>query len=655
MQRDQPLRDQPSQAQRDQPSQDAGAGRSFAPLAGVRVLDFCQNLAGPYATQILGDLGADVIKVEPPTGDAARAWGPPWVGGESPLFQIANRNKRGVTLNLKLEGDRKLAQQLAAEADVVVEAYRRGVAERLGIGYDTVRAVNPKVVYVSVTAHGLTGPLADDPGYDPLFQARSGLMSVTGEPGGGPVRVGGSVVDLGTGAWVAAGVLGALMERQRTGQGTRVTAALLDTALALMSYHLTGCLATGEEPARMGTAIGMIAPYQAFPCADGRSVMIAGGNDGVFSRLCRALVLDDLSAQAEYAENAGRVANRDRLAEAIAARTRQFSADDLLARLREHGVPAAPIHSVASAARDPQAVASGMLRRADHPRTGHPRVDGYVDVPTPLRWNGRRAALRRFPPALGEHQREVLAGDGGWPAHDGEENDGGRPADEEKEGAAKVGVVPPLLAVAAALGTRDPRLVRASLADAASRCNPHEVDELLLMSCFVTGFPAGLAAFAAWAEQRPPGAPSHDEDRDGGGDEHRRTVRDAERGEPACRAVYGSRYEALLGHLAGLHPDLPELVVEYGYGAMMSRPGLPLPTRELCLVAMLAAWRADAQLRAHLRGAMETGASAQEVEAAVQAGCEATRATGPAGEEAATSALRTWQNWVRSQREKVPC
>ena len=611
------------------------------------MLDFCQNLAGPYATQILGDLGADVIKVEPSAGDAARAWGPPWVGAESPLFQIANRNKRGVTLNLKIEGDRKLAQQLAAEADVVVEAYRRGVAERLGIGYDTVRAINPKVVYVSVTAHGLTGPLADDPGYDPLFQARSGLMSVTGEPGGGPVRVGGSVVDLGTGAWVATGVLGALMERQRTGQGTRVTAALLDTALALMSYHLTGCLATGEEPARMGTAIGMIAPYQAFPCADGRSVMIAGGNDAVFGRLCRALALDDLGAQAEYAENAGRVANRSRLAEAIAARTRQFSADDLLTRLREHGVPAAPIHSVASAARDPQAVASGMLRRADHPRADHPqidhpRIDGYVDVPTPLRWNGRRAALRRFPPALGEHQREVLEGDGGWPGDQRKWNEGGWPADEAKEGAAKAGAVPPLLAVAAALGTRDPRSVRASLADAASRCDPDEVDELLLMSCFVTGFPAGLAAFAAWAKLRPPGAPSRD-------------VRDAKRGEQACRAVYGSRYEALLGHLAGLHPDLPDLVVEYGYGAMMSRPGLPLPTRELCLVAMLAAWRAEAQLRAHLRGAMETGASAQEVEAAVQAGCEAARATGPAGEEAATSALQTWQNWARSQREKTPC
>ena len=660
------LRDQPSRAASAGPS-DSGRPESprvanFAPLSGVRVLDFCQNVAGPYATQILGDLGADVIKVEPPEGDAARGWGPPWVGGESPLFQVANRNKRAVALNLKLEGDQERALRLAADADVVVEAYRRGVAERLGIGYDAVRARNPKVVYVSVTSHGPTGPLKDDPGYDPLFQARSGLMAVTGEPGGGPVRVGGSVVDLGTGAWVATGVLGALMERQRTGQGGQVTAALLDTALALMSYHLTGWAATGEEPPRMGTAIGMIAPYQAFPCSDGRSVMIAGGNDGVFGRLCRALALDDLGARPEYAENAGRVANRRQLAKAISERTCRFSADALLALLGEHGVPAAPIHGVAAAATDPQAVATGMLRRADHPR-----IDGYVDVPTPLRWNGQRAALRRFPPSLGEHQREVLEGDGGWPGGGiGPTKAGAVKATAAELAAVQVGVsaLPPLLAVAAALGTRDPGLVRSSLADAASHCTAHEVDELLLMSCFVTGFPAGLAAFAAWAELRPPGMRNRDEvdaqspdgsDEGGRGEANGRAVNDPDRGERACRAVYGSRYEALIDHLAGLHRDLPALVVEYGYGAMMSRPGLPLRTRELCLAAMLAPWRAEPQLRAHLRGALETGATLLEVEAAVRAGCAAARATGPAGEEAAASARRTWRDWVRSQREKAAC
>ena len=668
----------------------------FAPLAGVRVLDFSQNVAGPYATQVLGDLGADVIKVEPPDGDSARAWGPPWVGGESPLFQIANRNKRAVTLDLKREGDRNLALELAAEADVVVEAYRRGVAERLGIGYDAVRAVNPSVVYVSVTSHGPTGPLRNDPGYDPLFQARSGLMSVTGEAEGGPVRVGGSVVDLGTGVWAAAGVLGALIERERTGRGRHVTAALLDTALALISYQMTGCLATGENPPRMGTGIGMIAPYQAFPCADGGAVMIAGGNDRVFARLCKALGLDDLAARPEYAENAGRVANRERLATAISERTRRMSSDALLVKLREGRVPAAPIHTVAAAAADPQTVATGMLRR-----TGHPRIDEYVDVALPLRWDGARAAVRRVPPRIGEHQAEVLDGREGWPAEEGETGDPppdrltrDTPVARPKE--ALAAGVEPLLSAAAALGARDPALVTEALTVAASRCNPKEVDELLLMSCFVTGFPAGLAALRQWADLRPqdagphnganaeqavahtnadggePGAPGEEADApdtssghvanaDAPDAEHRHAATadpaaaTSRRGEEACRAVYGSRYDALLAHLSGLHPDLPGLVVDYGYGALMSRPGLALRTRELCLVAMLVPWRAEPQLRAHLRGALETGASAQEVEAAVRAGCAAARSAGRAGEEAAASALRTWQNWPHGQREKPPC
>ena len=264
---------------------------AISPLAGVRVLDFTQNLAGPFATQILGDLGADVIKVEPPGGDPARRWGPPFVGGNSHLFQVVNRNKRGVILDLKTEGGRARALGLAAGSDVVLQALRRGVAERLGIGYEAVRAANPGVIYVSVTSHGPEGPLADDPGYDPLMQARSGLMSVTGDPDGDPARVGTSIVDMGTGMWTAIAVMGALMERERTGRGCHVTASLLDTALAWMSYHMTSYLATGALPQRMGTGLAMIAPYQGFPCTDG-SVMIAAGNDVIFRRLCDALELD---------------------------------------------------------------------------------------------------------------------------------------------------------------------------------------------------------------------------------------------------------------------------------------------------------------------------------------------------------------------------
>ena len=372
-----------------------------APLAGIRVLDFSQNLAGPFATQILGDLGADVVKVEPPGGDPARQWGPPFVGGQSTLFQVVNRNKRSVILDLKEQAGRDRARRLAAAADVVVQALRHGAADRLGIGYERVKAGNPAVIYVSVTAHGNEGPLRDDPGYDPLMQARSGLMSVTGDPGGNPARVGTSIVDLGTGMWTAIAVMAALMERQRTGQGCHVTTSLLDTSLAWMSYHLTGYLATGVLPQPMGTSIGMIAPYQAFPCTDG-SVMIAAGNDDIFRRLCAALRLN-LSGLPDYADNASRVANSTRLAERIAERTREHAVDALLDLLSGHRVPAAPIHTVASALEDPQTAATGMVRRRDHPD-----IAGYVDVPMPVRWDGRRATLRRVPPAAGEHQGEFL-------------------------------------------------------------------------------------------------------------------------------------------------------------------------------------------------------------------------------------------------------
>ncbi|MCY4573228.1 MAG: CoA transferase [Gemmatimonadetes bacterium] len=374
-----------------------------APLAGTRVLDFSQNLAGPFAAQILGDLGADVVKVEPPGGDPARQWGPPFVGGQSTLFQAVNRNKRSVILDLKEEADRDRARRLAAEADVVIQALRHGAADRLGIGFERVKADNPSVIYVSVTAYGNEGPLRDAPGYDPLMQARSGLMSVTGTAGGAPARVGTSIVDLGTGLWTAIAVMGALMERRRTGSGCHVTTSLLDTSLAWMSYHLTGYLATGILPEPMGSSIGMIAPYQAFPCTDG-SVMIAAGNDDIFRRLCRALGLA-LSDHPDYADNPSRVAHSARLAELISERTRVHAVVALLELLGHHRVPAAPIHTVASALEDPQTAATGMIRPCDHPG-----IDSYVDVPMPVRWDGRRAALQRVPPTAGEHQGELFRG-----------------------------------------------------------------------------------------------------------------------------------------------------------------------------------------------------------------------------------------------------
>ncbi len=414
------------------PSNDRKASAAITPLRGVRVADFSQNLAGPSATQILADLGADVVKIEPPGGDPARRWGPPFIGGadagerrattgerqasgaggtsggtgarhgDGTLFHAVNRNKRGVVLDLKTEEGRKRAIALASGCDVVVQAFRPGVADRFGIGWEAVRAANPTVIYLSVLAYGTDGPLRNDPGYDPLMQARSGLMAVTGEQGGGAVRVGTSIVDLGTGMWAAIAILGALAERERTGRGCHVTASLLDTSLAWMSYHITGYLETGRESGPMGTSIAMIAPYQAFACSDGE-VMIAAGNDAIFGRLCGALGLEGLVKDPDYADNASRVANSVALAGILARRTRDHSVTELLRLLADHKVPAAPIHSVAAAVADPQAEATGMVRRHLHPYLGD-----YVDLPMPVRWDGRRAELRRFPPSVGEHQLELF-------------------------------------------------------------------------------------------------------------------------------------------------------------------------------------------------------------------------------------------------------
>jgi formyl-CoA transferase/CoA:oxalate CoA-transferase len=401
------------------------------PLTGLRVVDLTQNLAGPYATQILADLGADVIKVEPPGGDPARRWGPPFVDGESPLFLCGNRGKRSVVLDLDTPGGRDALRQLVARCDVFAQAFRAGVIERLGFDYDAVRTLRPGVIYLSVTAFGTEGPLKDEPGYDPLMQAYAGLMSVTGHPGGPPTRAGTSIVDMGTGLWAAVAVLGELVGRgwsvagspesperpERPGdpssdarpdgpdtspgaESVHITTSLLDTSLAWMAYHLQGYAATGEVPGPLGSGLGMIAPYQAFPAADG-SLMIAAANDGLFHRLCDALELPELTDDPRFASNADRVAHRDALVGLVSERTRTEPAAALLARLRDAGVPCAPIHDTAGVADDEQVAASGMLRPLD-------ALPGYVDVAMPVRRDGERSPAAS-PPRVGEHTEEVLA------------------------------------------------------------------------------------------------------------------------------------------------------------------------------------------------------------------------------------------------------
>lgn len=373
------------------------------PLRDIRVCDVTQNLAGPFCAQILADLGATVVKVEPPGGDLGRRWGPPFWGEDSTLFLSANRGKRSIVLDLKSDEGMGVLRRLAQSCDVFVQASRPEAAARLGIDYASIREWREDVVHLSISAYGQEGPMRDQPGYDPLMQAYAGIMSVTGHPGGPPTRVGGSVVDFGTGMWSVIAILAALRSRDATGEGAALETTLMDTAFAWVSYHTMGYLATGREPGPMGSALGSIAPYRAFRTTDGH-VMVAAGNDAIFLRLCEALDLDAAGADPRFATNADRVHQRDALDALIEAVTETLSTDELLERMRSHSVPASAIQSIAEVADDPQIAVSGMLDPLPHTRS-----DDYRDVSLPLRVDGSRPRGRRPPPTPGEHTREVLA------------------------------------------------------------------------------------------------------------------------------------------------------------------------------------------------------------------------------------------------------
>lgn len=364
-----------------------------AALQDVRVIELAQNLAGPYCTHILAGLGADVLKVERPgAGDAARAWGPPFIDGNGSIFAAANRGKRSIALDLASDDGRDTLWRLLADADVVVEAFRPGVFERLGFGPDAVMRRNPRLLCCSVLAYGEEGPLATLPGYDPLMQAHGGLMSITGQADGPPARVGTSVVDMGTGMWLAIAILAALRQRDRTGKGSRISVALFDTAIAWNGYHLLGFLATGQVPGRMGTELPMIVPYGAFPCRDGE-IMIAAANDGLFVRLCRALALDAIASDPRYRTNPQRVEQRAALNALVSNATIRFTRDALITHLRDAGVPCAPILDVNAVAEDPQTIATGMMSRVT-------RDDGTDDfaVALPFRIDGVRCPVGAPPP-----------------------------------------------------------------------------------------------------------------------------------------------------------------------------------------------------------------------------------------------------------------
>jgi crotonobetainyl-CoA:carnitine CoA-transferase CaiB-like acyl-CoA transferase len=373
------------------------------PLDGIIVADLTQNVAGPFCTQTLGDMGADVVKVERPgRGDDARAWGPPFWAGESTIFLAFNRHKKSLAIDLKREGGIDVLKRLVERADVFVQSLRAGVIEELGLDFAAATRLNPRLVYCSVTAFGTEGPLAAQPGYDPLMQAYGGLMSINGHPGQEAARVGTSIIDMGTGMWAALGIVAALRERDRTGRAVEVTTALFETALTWISYQAAGYFGDGVVPQPQGSGIAMVVPYQAFPTADGQA-MVAAGSDALFQRLAEALGDSALGTDPRFADNPGRVRNRQALVAAISAHTRRLETADLLDRLRLAGVPAAPILSVDRVLEEPQTKASGMILAAPHPR-----VPDYRAVGLPIRWDRQRPGLRSVPPLVGEQSVDVL-------------------------------------------------------------------------------------------------------------------------------------------------------------------------------------------------------------------------------------------------------
>jgi formyl-CoA transferase/CoA:oxalate CoA-transferase len=373
------------------------------PLAGIRVLDLTRNLAGPYCTMALGDLGADVVKVEAPSrGDDTRAWAPFGPAG-STMFAAANRNKRSVVLDLDDEGAVRAVRRLADEADVLVESFRPGSLERRGLGYDDLRASNPRLVYCSISAFGDHGPRRLEPGYDPVVQAASGMMSITGEPDGPPVRLGISPGDLGAGVWATTAILAALYAREHSGRGAHVTTSLFETAAWWLSYHLAGYYATGVEPRRLGSASPAIAPYETFPTGDGE-LFIAAANDALFRTLCNTLSAPELADDPRFFTNPLRVQNIVELRASLREKLANLSAANWEARLKAEGVPCSAVATVGQFARDPQIEALALLDEGDPPL-----------IRIPVMFEGVRPPTRIPPPALGEHTASVL-GCSRWPS-----------------------------------------------------------------------------------------------------------------------------------------------------------------------------------------------------------------------------------------------
>lgn len=378
------------------------------PLSHIRVLELSRVLAGPWSAQTLADLGADVIKVERPgAGDDTRAWGPPWAGDQSAYFLSTNRGKRSITIDFERPEGQELVRKLAAQADVVIENFKVGGLVKYGLDYDSLKTVNPRLVYCSITGFGQTGPYRNRAGYDFMIQGMGGLMSITGqpdgEPGGGPVKVGVAVTDIFTGLYATIGIMGALAHRDRTGEGQQVDLALLDVQVAVLANQAMNCLVGGKAPQRLGNAHPNIVPYQAFATRDGY-IILAVGNDGQFAKFCTVAGRPDLAKDERYATNPARVANRKELVALLEELIRTRDSHDWLAALEEVGVPCGPINDLTAVFEDPQVKARNIHQDLPHPTQG-----SVPTVASPIRYSGTPLVHDTAPPTLGQHTDTVLA------------------------------------------------------------------------------------------------------------------------------------------------------------------------------------------------------------------------------------------------------
>jgi crotonobetainyl-CoA:carnitine CoA-transferase CaiB-like acyl-CoA transferase len=373
-------------------------------LEGIRVLDLTRALAGPFCTLMLGDNGADVIKVEiPGTGDDTRKWGPPFIGEESAYYLSINRNKRSLTLNLQDTQAQEVFMKLAKDIDVVVENFTPGVMGRFGLDYDAVKAVNPKVVYCSISGFGQDGPYRNRPAYDQIMQGVGGLMSITGEPDGEPQKIGIAVTDIGAGMWSAFAIMAALHHREKSGEGQYIDISMLDAQVAWLTYQAAFFFANGEAPKRMGAAHPTLVPYQAFMCNDGKYINVAVGSERIWGRFCQGMNREDLKDHPDYATNSVRVNHRGAMVSMLQEIFLTRPVAEWVEDLQAANVPCGPINDLADVFADPQVLARNMYLEMPHPTLGSIKQTGL-----PIKFSLTPGGLDRHPPLLGEHNQEIL-------------------------------------------------------------------------------------------------------------------------------------------------------------------------------------------------------------------------------------------------------